>query len=148
MHSRGTDHGSQADVSRIGKHPQSVPHEYAVLSPQRCYVRNCSQRDEIEHPPDERVVLPEVFGEGEGELEGYAYRGEILVGILAAVLPGVEHSQTFRERLTRQVVVGDDDIYAGATQLCDRRGMNGTAFAPNSRSVRVMIVVEQIPSTS
>src|SRR3954469_15259100 len=98
------DQCALADVVRLGEHLQSIPDEDAVFPPQRRDVSNRCERYEVEHPPDEVLVLTEGAGKCKRELECNADRGEILIGIAAAAPLRIEYRQTVREGSARKVV--------------------------------------------
>src|SRR5689334_22072755 len=119
LESGSANHRPQSDVLGFGEHLQAVANENTILTTQLRDVGDSCERNEIQHSPDESVVLLELLCQCERKLECNRDSGEILVGIFASHLLRIENSETFRQRLAWQVVVGNDDIDSLTAQLCN-----------------------------
>lgn len=132
FHPGGADHRPQPDISRFRQHPETISHENPVFSLELRNVSDRCQRNQVEHAPDERIFLLEVFGQRERELERNADRGEVLVRVFAATLLGIQYRETIRQRFAWQVMIGDDHIDAGAAKLRNRLTSARPAIAGNN----------------
>src|SRR4029078_7652722 len=83
LEARRANHRAQSDIFGFLQHPQPVTDEHAVLATKLRDIGNCGERNEIEHAPDERVILSEFRGEGKRELERDSNCREMLVRVSA-----------------------------------------------------------------
>src|SRR5687767_8465540 len=60
-----TDHSAKTDVLGLAQHAQTVANENPVLPPQGSDVGYRRQRNEIQHPPYERIISTELAGKCE-----------------------------------------------------------------------------------
>ena len=125
----GPQQRAHSNVARIGQHLETVADENAILTAERRDVRNRRQRDKIQHRPYEVVVGAELAGESEGELEGYADGGEVLIRISVARPLGIENREAIRQLTTWKVVVGDDDVDSRSAEPRDGSNRSGAAVA-------------------
>ena len=96
---------------------QAVAHQHAIFAAQGHHVRDGAHHHEIKHLTAQALPVGQALHQGAGQLEGDAHAGEILEGIVAAWLAGVEDRHGVRQARGGQVVIGDDDVEPDATRI-------------------------------
>ena len=113
---RGAPHdleqGADAGPRIAGDTPKAMVKENAVLTGDLDQVGSDAQGHQVEAVVGAHRGQPEPFGQGLGQLERHATAAELLEGIGATRLLGVEDGVGLRHDRSWQVVVTDDDIDA------------------------------------
>ena len=122
LQARAAQQGPQARAGRVRQRGQAVAHQHAILAAQRHHVRDGAHHHEIKHLTAQALPVGQALHQGAGQLEGDAHAGQILEGIAAARLTGVEDRHGVRQARGGQVVIGDDDVEPDAARIVDLGG--------------------------
>ena len=106
------EQGTDAGPCIAGDGPKAVVKKNAVLTGDFDQVGSDAQGHQVEAVIGAHRGQPEPFGQGLGQLERHATTAELLEGIGATGLFGVEDGVGFGHDRPGQVVVADDDIDA------------------------------------
>src|SRR5690606_14931405 len=96
VNSRRPHECTEPVIPGLRHHAESGTDEDAVLSPERCDVRDCRKRNEIEECLDLSLIPSHPPHQLKLELECDSHSGEILVRIWTSLLARVEHGDAGR----------------------------------------------------